>query len=93
MPSVYQYLSEYSLIKTDSRIDEMSGGVSLVRHMDEYRLPKPLQLACPQISINLGKLRIVVVDDVFPLELSAILVEAVSEEDGYVIKPRVSRSG
>ena len=70
----------------------MSGGVPVVRHVHQDRVLKPLELVHSEITVNLGELGMVIVYDMFSLELGSVLIKSVCHEDGYVVEPSISWS-
>ena len=68
-----------------------SSSMSFIRHFDEELILVSHQLPDPKVAVNLGIFGVVVVDDVLPLELCAILVEAVCKEERNIVEPCIAR--
>lgn len=69
-----------------------SGGMPLVRHVDQYLGLVVDQLSLFDVSINFGELAESVVDDVLSEELGSVLIETVGHEYWDVVEPSVARS-
>lgn len=57
-----------------------------VRHLHKYRVPVSNQFANTYVALNFGELRIRAVDDMFALELGAVLVETIGNKHRNVIE-------
>src|SRR4051794_2734967 len=62
-----------------------------IAHVDQDLVTVLTQLPLVQITLDLGKLGEGCIDDMFADELGFVLVEAVGDEDRYVVHPGVTR--
>lgn len=65
--------------------------MSLIRHVHQHLSTVSRKAPLINVTIDLGKLGEIAVNHMLALELSTVLIETVSDEDGYVIHPRVTR--
>jgi hypothetical protein len=92
MPPLLQNSIEQVFVVPQGYLNLSSAGMPHERHLDKELMSLSRKTSDIDVAVDLGELGEGVVDDMFALEVCAILVEIIRHKDRNIVHPRIAGS-